>query len=50
MSQIAALTEESSDERATLAALFTEFLKVSRAALAAGWGGPAARSSTSDIG
>jgi chromate transporter len=29
MSQIAALTEESSDERITLAALFTEFLKVS---------------------
>jgi chromate transporter len=29
MSQIAALTEESSDERVTLAALFTEFLKVS---------------------
>ena len=29
MSQIAALTEENSDERVTIAALFTEFLKVS---------------------
>ena len=29
MSQIAAATEENSDERVTIAALFTEFLKVS---------------------
>jgi chromate transport protein ChrA len=29
MSQVSALTEGNSDERVTLAALFTEFLKVS---------------------
>jgi hypothetical protein len=52
MSQVPALTEGNSDERVTLAALFTEFLKVSLCSFGGGlvWARRAALSSNSGIG
>ena len=50
MSQVSALTEGNSDVRVTLAALFTEFLKVSLCSFGGGLVGRAALSSNSGIG